>query len=128
MDRRTLYNQFLEKFPILDLGKLKLEEYTNLKRDNSFCYWLESKTYELSGVARKSILPMLVGLKPKVSAPEASRPVANTPANTSRMPSQMPFALMVGLMRPTIQMRMLPASRPIRMEMTDAMTDRVQGF
>ena len=50
MDRRTLYNQFLEKFPILDLGKLKLEEYTNLKRDNSFCYWLESKTYELGSI------------------------------------------------------------------------------
>lgn len=50
MDRRTLYNQFLEKFPILDLGKLKLEEYTNLNRDNSFCYWLESKTYELGSI------------------------------------------------------------------------------
>ena len=50
MDRRTLYNQFLEKFPILDLGKIKLDEYTNLERENSFCYWLESKTYELGSI------------------------------------------------------------------------------
>ena len=50
MDRRTLYNQFLEKFPILELRTMTLDEYTNLNRDNSFCYWLESKTYELGSI------------------------------------------------------------------------------
>ena len=50
MDRRTLYNQFLEQFPIQNLGDMTLNEYTNLNRDNSFCYWLESKTYELGSI------------------------------------------------------------------------------
>lgn len=50
MDRRTLYNQFLEKFPILELRTMTLDEYTNLNRENSFCYWLESKTYELGSI------------------------------------------------------------------------------
>ena len=42
MDRRTLYNQFLQQFPIENLEAMTLEEYTNLDKDNSFCYWLES--------------------------------------------------------------------------------------
>lgn len=50
MDRRTLYNQFLKQFPILELRTMTLDEYTNLNRDNSFCYWLESKTYELGSI------------------------------------------------------------------------------
>lgn len=50
MDRRTLYNQFLEQFPIENLGNMTLDGYTNLNRDNSFCYWLESKTYELGSI------------------------------------------------------------------------------
>ena len=50
MDRRTLYNLFLEQFPIQNLGDMTLDEYTNLNRDNSFCYWLESKTYELGSI------------------------------------------------------------------------------
>ena len=50
MDRRTLYNRFLQQFPIENLGNMTLEEYTNLNRDNSFCYWLESKTYELGSI------------------------------------------------------------------------------
>ena len=50
MDRRRLYNQFLEQFPIEKLGTMTLEEYTNLNKGNSFCYWLESKTYELGSI------------------------------------------------------------------------------
>ena len=50
MDRRALYNQFLKLFPIENLGKMTLEEYTNLNRENSFCYWLESKTHELGSI------------------------------------------------------------------------------
>lgn len=50
MDRRTLYNQFLQKFPIDNLGNMTLEEYTNLDKESSFCYWLESKTSELGSI------------------------------------------------------------------------------
>lgn len=50
MDRRTLYNQFLHQFPIENLGNMTLEEYSNLNKDNSFCYWLESKTYDLGSI------------------------------------------------------------------------------
>ena len=50
MDRRTLYNQFLQQFTIENLEARTLEEYTNLDKDNSFCYWLESKTYDLGSI------------------------------------------------------------------------------
>ena len=43
-DRHILYNEFQKEFPIEKLRNLSLEEYTNLKKDNSFCYWIESKT------------------------------------------------------------------------------------
>lgn len=50
MDRRTLYNQFLQQFPIENLGNMTLEEYNNRNRDNSFCYWLEAKTKDLGSI------------------------------------------------------------------------------
>ena len=43
-DRRQLCNQFLEAFPLSKLKDLTLDAYTNLNKDNSFCYWLESRT------------------------------------------------------------------------------------
>ena len=50
MDRRALHTQFLQQFPIEHLGNMTLEEYTNLDKDNSFCYWLESKTNGLGSI------------------------------------------------------------------------------
>lgn len=50
MDRRTLYNQFLQQFPIENLGNMTLEEYSNLNKDNSFCYWIESRTSDLGSI------------------------------------------------------------------------------
>ena len=56
-----------------------------------------------SGVARKSILPMLAGLKPQVSAPFASRPVERMPMKIRRMPSHAPLREMLLLKMPTIR-------------------------
>ena len=50
MDRRALHKQFLQQFPIERLGDMTLEEYTNLNREDSFCYWLEIKTQELGSI------------------------------------------------------------------------------
>lgn len=50
MDRRALHTQFLQQFPIEHLGNMTLEEYTNLNREDSFCYWLEVKTQELGSI------------------------------------------------------------------------------
>jgi len=50
MDRRALHKQFLQQFPIERLRTMTLEEYTNLDKDNSFCYWLEVKTQELGSI------------------------------------------------------------------------------
>lgn len=47
IDRKLLYKQFQEAFPIESLKDMSLEKYTNLNRDDSFCYWLESRTYAL---------------------------------------------------------------------------------
>lgn len=49
-DRRLLYRQFQETFPIESLKDMPLDEYTNLDKASSFCYWLEFRTYELGSI------------------------------------------------------------------------------
>ena len=48
--RRELYRQFQEAFPIEYLKEMPLEKYTNLNREDSFCYWLESRTNSLGSL------------------------------------------------------------------------------
>ena len=43
-NRKEIYQKFQEAFPIEYLNEMPLEKYTNLNRDDSFCYWVESKT------------------------------------------------------------------------------------
>ena len=50
IERRSLYNSFLERFPLESLSKMPLDVYTNLNKEDSFCYWLESKTYHLGSI------------------------------------------------------------------------------
>ena len=47
IDKRNLYQQFQEEFPIETLRSLPLGRYTNLNKDDSFCYWVECRTDEL---------------------------------------------------------------------------------
>ena len=49
-DRRKLLNDFLEAFPLETLKDMPLEKYTNLNRSDSFCYWVESRTYTLGSI------------------------------------------------------------------------------
>jgi 5-methylcytosine-specific restriction protein B len=49
-DRRKLNQEFLQAFPLEQLPEMTLEQYTDLKRDNSFCYWVESKTKNLGSI------------------------------------------------------------------------------
>ena len=82
----------------------------------------------ITGVARKSMLPTLAGLKPKVRLPAALRPVENRPKITRRMPSQALLRPSDGLNRPTIRMTSAPAARPMRMDSRDASTERVPSL
>lgn len=49
-NRYQVYDDFQKEFPISELMTLPLERYTNLKRIDSFCYWVESKTYCLGSI------------------------------------------------------------------------------
>lgn len=49
-NRHKLYDEFLGEFPLDYLKTMPLEKYTNLHRTDSFCYWIESKTYELGSI------------------------------------------------------------------------------
>ena len=49
-NRYKVYEDFQKEFPIETLSGLPLEQYTNLKRSDSFCYWVESKTYCLGSI------------------------------------------------------------------------------
>ena len=48
--RDKLYEDFLKEFPLESLKDMTLEKYTNLNREDSFCYWIESKTYKLGSI------------------------------------------------------------------------------
>lgn len=48
--RNELYDRFLEKFPLESLKDMPLEVYTNLNKQDSFCYWLESELYRLGSI------------------------------------------------------------------------------
>lgn len=49
-DKQTLLNSFHSAWSIAKLKKMTLKEYTNLDRDNSFCYWVESKLELLGSI------------------------------------------------------------------------------
>ena len=49
-DKRKLLNDFLTAFPLETLSEMPLDKYTNLNRSDSFCYWVESRTYELGSI------------------------------------------------------------------------------
>lgn len=46
----NLKKLFIERFPLDSLRKMPIETYTNLNRKDSFCYWLESETYQLGSI------------------------------------------------------------------------------
>lgn len=50
IDKHKLYQDFQETFPLEKLGEMTIEQYTNLNRSDSFCYWLESKTSLLGSI------------------------------------------------------------------------------
>ena len=82
----------------------------------------------IRGVARKSMLPMLVGLKPKVSVPAALRPVENSPPNTRRIPSHALERPSEGFPMPTSKMMTLPTTRPMTMEISEERTALVPSL
>ena len=49
-ERFDIWDQFIERWPIEKLRAMTLEEYNTLGSKDSFCYWLESKTYELGSI------------------------------------------------------------------------------
>ena len=44
MTRREIYQAFQQEFPLESLKDMPLDKYTNLNKDDSFCYWIESRT------------------------------------------------------------------------------------
>lgn len=48
--RRETLIEFLKAFPLDSLKNMTLEQYTNLNREDSFCYCLEFYTYELGSI------------------------------------------------------------------------------
>ncbi len=49
-EHHKLNEEFLKKFPLEKLKDMTLEQYTNLNRSDSFCYWMEFKTKILGSV------------------------------------------------------------------------------
>ncbi|MBE0639421.1 MAG: EVE domain-containing protein [Bacteroidales bacterium] len=50
IEKKELWDAFLQEWPLERLQSMLLEEYTNLNREDSFCFWLESKTTGLGSI------------------------------------------------------------------------------
>lgn len=50
LERQSRWNEFLEAWPIERLSTMSLEDYTSQGTNNSFCYWLESRTENLGSI------------------------------------------------------------------------------
>jgi len=48
--KQKLWNQFLTAWPLKKVQAMTLDEYTNLNRSDSFCYWLEKTTESLGSI------------------------------------------------------------------------------
>ena len=51
MNKYELLAQFLGRWPLDKVVSMTLEEYTDINRSDSFCYWLERKTDALGGIS-----------------------------------------------------------------------------
>lgn len=49
-ERFSLWEQFLQRWPVDKLKTLTLKEYNSLGSKDSFCYWLESRTESLGSI------------------------------------------------------------------------------
>ena len=45
-----LKERFLEEWPIERLETMSIDEYTNLNKEDSFCYWVEARTNDLGSI------------------------------------------------------------------------------
>ncbi|CAM3358975.1 EVE domain-containing protein [Zobellia roscoffensis] len=45
-----LKEQFLKEWPLARLRNMSLDEYTNLDKESSFCYWVEARTTDLGSI------------------------------------------------------------------------------
>ena len=53
MKNQSLYelrNNFLKEWPLERVRKMTIEEYTNLNRKDSFCYWIEKVTEKIGSI------------------------------------------------------------------------------
>lgn len=50
IESKKLYESFLIEFPLERLKNLAVEEYTNLNKSVSFCYWVETKLRKLGSI------------------------------------------------------------------------------
>lgn len=50
IERKKLYEDFQKAYPLEKLQEMTLEQYTDLKRNNAFSYWVESKTKNLGSI------------------------------------------------------------------------------
>ena len=49
-EHHRLNEEFLKKFPLEKLKDMTIEQYTNLNKSDSFCYWLETKLKILGSI------------------------------------------------------------------------------
>lgn len=49
-DREALWSQFLQRWPLDSLQNMELDQYTGVGNQDTFCYWIESRTEDLGSI------------------------------------------------------------------------------
>ncbi len=49
-ERETIWQEFLERWPLDTLSSMSLDEYTSVETGDSFCYWLEKRTEDICSI------------------------------------------------------------------------------
>lgn len=49
-DRAALWSQFLQRWPLESLQNMQLDQYTGVGNQDTFCYWIESRTEDLGSI------------------------------------------------------------------------------
>lgn len=57
--QQNLWDEFLARWPREALAELTLEQYVSVNNNDTFTYWLETKTRELGSIQGNTESPLL---------------------------------------------------------------------
>lgn len=99
----SLREQFLAAWPISSLSTMTLDQYTNLKKDDAFTYWVEARVGELGSIWGHNVFKFGISAAPFRASPTSARS-----SRTPRVSRRSRSADSILALRPQIAKKKLP--------------------